>query len=176
MNFLFPLVYSCILFGSLAILCLYLFGLFQVTQQVEQRITLLESRIQKDQEYSENFYKLGQLYLRKKIYDKAISLFRQALQHWDKNDKIGLGSLYNTLGFTYFKLKENEQAIYYYTQAIKLLPDYTLALTNLGLIYENKQLYKEAYTIYLKALGLDSQNKTAQTRIPIIKQKAELQL
>ena len=84
----------------------------------------------------------------KKIYDKAINLFRKALKYWDENDKIGLGSLYNTLGFTYFKLKQYEEAIYYYSQAIKLLPDYTLALTNLGLVYENKQMYKEAYNTY----------------------------
>ena len=171
---IFPLLYSSILFLGLAVICFYLVGLLKMTQKVEKRISILENRLQNDGQSSDDFYKLGQIYLRKKIYDKAINLFRQALKNWDENDKIGLGSLYNTLGFTYFKLKEYEQAIYYYTQAIKLLPDYTLALTNLGLVYENKQLYKEAYQTYLKALVYENQNKIAKTRLPIMKMKSEL--
>jgi tetratricopeptide (TPR) repeat protein len=174
MNSIFPLVYSSILFISLSIICFYLIGQLKMTQTVEKRITTLEGRLQSEENSADNFYKLGQIYLRKKIYDKAINLFRQALKYWDENDKIGLGSLYNTLGFTYFKLKEYEQAIYYYSQAIKLLPDYTLALTNLGLVYENKQMYKEAYNIYANALKYENENKIAKTRLPIMKMKAEL--
>lgn len=174
MTSIFPLIYSAILFLSLASICFYLVGQLKMTQTVEKRITMLETRLQTDERSSDNFYKLGQIYLRKKIYDKAINLFRQSLKYWDENDKIGLGSLYNTLGFTYFKLKEYEQAIYYYSQAIKLLPDYTLALTNLGLVYENKQMYKEAYSTYLNALKYEDDNKIAKTRLPIMKMKSEL--
>lgn len=174
MNFLFPLIYSSLLFISLSIICFYLVGQLRMTQAVEKRISMLETKLQNQDRSSDNFYKLGQIYLRKKIYDKAINLFRQALKEWDVNDKIGLGSLYNTLGFTYFKLKEYDQAIYYYTQAIKLLPDYTLALTNLGLVYENKQMYKEAYQTYASALNYENENKIAKTRLPIMKTKMQL--
>jgi len=145
-----------------------------MTQAVEKRITRLEIKLQTNERSADNFYKLGQIYLRKRIYDKAINFFRQSLKYWDANDKIGLGSLYNTLGFTYFKLKEYEQAIYYYTQAIKLLPDYTLALTNLGLVYENKQMYKEAFQTYSNALKYESENKIARTRQPIMQLKSDL--
>ena len=55
-----------------------------------------------------------------------------------------------------------------------MLPDYTLALTNLGLVYENKQMYKEAYNTYSNALEYENQNKIAKTRLPIMKVKAEL--
>jgi tetratricopeptide (TPR) repeat protein len=145
-----------------------------MTQAVEKRISILETRLQTNERSADNFYKLGQIYLRKKIYDKAIGLFRQSLKYWDVNDKIGLGSLYNTLGFTYFKLKEYEEAIYYYTQAIKMLPDYTLALTNLGLVYENKQMYQEAYKTYSKVLKYERENKIAKNRLPIMQLKADL--
>jgi tetratricopeptide (TPR) repeat protein len=173
---IFPLVYASILFGSLIIICFYLLNLLKRTQTVEKRIVVLESRLQLDQRSSENFYKLGQIYLRKKIFDKAIALFRQSLKYWDENDKIGLGSLYNTLGFTYFKLNKYEQAIYYYTQAIKILPDYALALTNLSLVYENKQMYIEAYKTYQSVLFYDSDNKIAKTRLPLMKIKSDLKL
>jgi tetratricopeptide (TPR) repeat protein len=174
MNTIFPLLYSSILLISLTLICFYLGGLLKMTQAVEKRISILETRLQTDERSADNFYKLGQIYLRKKIYDKAINLFRQSLKYWDENDKIGLGSLYNTLGFTYFKLKEYDQAIYYYTQAIKLLPDYTLALTNLGLVYENKQMYKEASKAYFDVLRYEDENKIAKTRFPMMQIKAEL--
>ena len=174
MNSIFPLVYSSILFLSLTIICFYLVGLLKMTQKVEKRLSILESKLQTSGKSSDNFYKLGQIYLRKKIYDKAIILFRNSLKYWDQNDKIGLGSLYNTLGFTYFKLKQYEEAIYYYSQAIKLLPDYTLALTNLGLVYENKQMYTEAFKTYSNVLKYETKNKIANTRLPIVKVKVEL--
>src|SRR6476620_2168819 len=169
MAFLFPLFYSFILFFSLLFLCFYFFGQVKTRQKVEKRLSLLKTRLQKKERSSENFYKLGQLYLSKKIYEKAINLFRSSLNLWDQNDKIGLGSLYNTLGFYYFKLEKYDNAIYYYTIAIKLLPDYVLALTNLGLVYEKKQNYKEAYTNYEKAFKYNKNNKIISSRLIALK-------
>lgn len=171
---IFPLIYSCILFISLTFIGFYLLGQLQMTKKVEKRLFILENKVQTNTKSSHNLYKLGQIYLNKKIYEKAITLFRKALLYWNPDDKIGLGSLYNTLGFTYFKLKRYEEAIYYYTQALKLLPDYTLALTNLGLVYEHKLMYKEAYQTYFNALKYENKNKIAKSRLSIVKLKNEL--
>ena len=70
MNSFFPLVYSSILFLSLIMLCFYLVGLLKMTQTVEKRITILETKLQINDQSSDNFYKLGQIYLRKKIMTK----------------------------------------------------------------------------------------------------------
>lgn len=174
MTTILPIIYSFILFGSLAIICFYFIGQLNMIQKVEKRLAILETRLQASNKSSDNFYKLGQIYLRKKIYNRAITLFRKSLNYWDQNDKIGLGSLYNTLGFTYFKLKQFEPAMYYYHQAIKLLPDYSLALTNLGLVYENKEMYQEAYNTYSLVLNYENKNKIASSRLPVVKLKAEL--
>lgn len=174
MHSIFPLLYSFILFISLIFIFFYIVGQLRMTQKVEKRLTIIENQLQTDQRFSDNFYKLGQIYLQKNFYEKAINLFRQSLKDWDLNDKIGLGSLYNTLGFTYFKLKEYEYAKYYYLEAIKLLPDYTLALTNLGLIYEINKMYFEAFTIYDTVLNYEQNNKIALSRIIIVKEKAKL--
>lgn len=174
MQLIFPLLYSSILFISLIILCVYLLGQLQMIQKVEKRRISLEIKLKTNQNFYENFYKLGQIYLRKNFYEKAINLFRHSLKTWDQNDKIGLGSLYNTLGFTYFKLKQYKYATYYYLEAIKLLPDYTLALTNLGLIYETSKMYTEAYNTYAKVLNYERQNKIALSRISIVKEKVKL--
>ncbi|MGN6532458.1 MAG: hypothetical protein ACTHK0_12000, partial [Ginsengibacter sp.] len=66
MNTIFPLLYSSILFLSLTIICVYLVGQLKMTQSVEKRISLLETRLQTEERSSDNFYKLGQIYLRKK--------------------------------------------------------------------------------------------------------------
>ena len=46
MNLIFPLVYSSILFFSLATICFYLVGQLKMTQRVEKRISILETRLQ----------------------------------------------------------------------------------------------------------------------------------
>ena len=171
---IFPLLYSFILFFTIVVICLYLIGQLRMTQKVEKCISILENKLKTNQQSSDNLYKLGQIYLRKNFYEKAITLFRQSLTNWNINDKIGLGSLYNTLGFTYFKLKQYEYAKYYYLQAVKLLPDYTLALTNLGLLYEINKMYFEAYKTYGVVLNYERNNKIACYRINLVEEKMKL--
>lgn len=174
LNFIIPFLYSLIFFLSVLGLCFYLIGQIKMTQKIEKRIFILERKLQMNEHLSNNFYKLGQIYLQKNFYKKAISLFRKSLVNWDSNDKIGLGSLYNTLGFTYFQLKEYDYSKYYYLQAINLLPDYTLALTNLGLIYETNKMFREASDIYNTVLKYDKNNKIALSQLALIKRKTKL--
>nr|QWK41779.1 hypothetical protein [Protohalopteris sp.] len=148
MNSLFPLLYSIVLFLILLIISSYVIQQVNNTQKAEKKIMVLQKNIQSNRFSYQDNYKLGQLYLKKKLFSKAILLFREALKTWDFNDKIGLGSLYNTIGFTYFKLKQYDFAIYYYQIAIKILPDYALALKNLAYTYEKVSLYNEAFNFY----------------------------
>jgi tetratricopeptide (TPR) repeat protein len=164
MNSLLPLVYSTSLFVSLLLLCLYFISQVQRTQIIEQRLLILEKKLKNNPSCYESFYKLGQIYLRKKIYIKAINFFKSSLKNWDNNDKIGLGSLYNTLGFTYFKNQKYKQAIYYYIEATTVLPDYTLALNNLAFAYETTKQYKKSCNIYSKVLKYDEANEMALSR------------
>ena len=171
MNSLFPLIYSVALFLFLTAISFYLIRQIWNTQNLEKKIFLLQESIKKNNTNYEDFYKLGQLYLKKKLFSKAILVFRRALKNWDPNDKIGLGSLYNTIGFTYFNLKQYNLAIYYYKIALEILPDYNLALTNLGYTYEKLNLYSESYNCYKKALGWDTKNQLSSLRIGIVKKR-----
>nr|YP_011007219.1 hypothetical protein V2494_pgp021 [Pleurophycus gardneri]QWK42491.1 hypothetical protein [Lessoniopsis littoralis]WAM64506.1 hypothetical protein [Pleurophycus gardneri] len=171
MNSLFPLVYSIALFVFLFIISFYILKQITNTQKLEKKIFRLQESIKKDNVSYETFYKLGQLYLKKKLFYKAILLFRQALKAWNPNDKIGLGSLYNTIGFTYFTLKQYNLANYYYSIAIEIIPDYTLALTNLGYSYEKLNLSVESYNCYKNALVWDPENRLASSRILVVEKK-----
>nr|YP_011007359.1 hypothetical protein V2495_pgp021 [Scytothamnus australis]WAM64788.1 hypothetical protein [Scytothamnus australis] len=171
MNSLFPLVYSLILFFFLFLISFYLVKQISNTQNMEKKIFKLEQITKKSDSSYETFYTLGQLYLKKKLFYKSILLFRRSLLAWDINDKIGLGSLYNTIGFTYFTLKQYSLAVYYYKIAIRIIPDYTLAITNLAYTYEKLNLPVESFNCYKKTLDWDPTNRLALARIEISKRK-----
>nr|QWK42064.1 hypothetical protein [Pseudochorda nagaii] len=171
MNSLFPLVYSAALFIFLSVISFYIIKQISNTQKVEKKIFVLQEAVKKNDASYESLYELGQLYLKKKLFYKAILLFRKALKTWDTNDKIGLGSLYNTIGFTYFTLKQYKLASYYYNIAITIIPDYTLALTNLGYTYEKLDLTVEAYNCYKDTLVWDPKNELAALRILITEKR-----
>ncbi|CAM9095549.1 unnamed protein product [Choristocarpus tenellus] len=171
MNFFFPLIYSIILFLILIIIGFYTIQQIINIQKTENQIINLRKKIQNNQNNYENNYKLGKLYLKKKIFNKAILFFRQSLKNWNLNDKISLSSLYNILGFTYFNLKQYNFAIYYYKISLQLLPDYILALNNLGFVYEKINLFEEAFNCYETILKYDKINKVALSRKTYITQK-----
>lgn len=162
---LLPIIYAIIVFCVLLIAIVYIVGQIRLNQRVETKLNYLTRKIKSANISYDDCYRLGQIYLQKKIYNKAIILFRKALEDWDANDKIGLGSLYNTIGFTYFTLKKYYYAIYYYEKSINLLPDYILALSNLGLAYEKVKLYKNSISIYEQIQVYDKKNELAKERI-----------
>ena len=104
-------------------------------------------------------FKLGQLYLRKKIYNKAIEEFRACFKTWDKNDKLGIASLFNTLGFTYYQLKEYDIAVYYYKIALTVTPDYVTSLTNLAYLYQSQNQTSELQSVYSKLILFEPDSK-----------------
>lgn len=58
-------------------------------------------------------------------------------------------SLYLALGDSYKEVKNNEEAIKYYKQALEINPDYFLALYNLGVVY-----YSRAFDLNMEANDL----------------------
>ena len=141
------------------------------TQRLEKNIFKLQELVKKDDPSHEDCYQLGQLYLRKKLFFKAVVIFRKALKLWDPNDKIGLGNLYNAIGFTFFNLEEYDYAIYYYKVAIKIIPDHTLALVNLGYSFEKVNSSITGYNCYKAALFWDPYNELASTRFLVVEKK-----
>ena len=171
MNSIFPLFYSIALFFFLSLISYYILKQIINTQKLEKKIFNLQELVKKDVPYYEDCYQLGQLYLRKKLFLKAIVIFRKALKLWDPNDKIGLGNLYNAIGFTFFNLEEYNYAIYYYQIALKIIPDHTLALVNLGYSFEKINLILKGYHCYKAALFWDPYNKLASTRFLTVEKK-----
>lgn len=171
MNSIFPLLYSIALFIFLFFISYYILKQIINTQKLEKKIFKLQELVKKDDLYYEDCYQLGQLYLRKKLFLKAIVVFRKALKLWDPNDKIGLANLYNAIGFTFFNLEEYDYAIYYYKVAIKIIPDHTLVLINLGYAFEKINSIITGYNCYKAALFWDPYNELASTRFLAVEKK-----
>ena len=136
MEFLLARIYLVAIFAILLLSAIFLALQIQLRQNLEKTLVEIQSEPEKDVNPYENRFKLGQIYLRKKIYTKAIEEFSECAENWDKNDRLGLASVFNSLGFTYYQLDENQRAIEYYKTALELTPDYTTCLLNLGYAYK----------------------------------------
>tara|TARA_B100000768_G_scaffold115424_1_gene106831 strand:+ start:106 stop:636 length:531 start_codon:yes stop_codon:yes gene_type:complete len=155
-------IYLAIVFLILLLSVVFLGYQIRVTQQFETNLENFRSKKITEKNSYENIFKLGQLYLRKKIYNKAIEEFRLCFREWDKNDTLGIASLFNTLGFTYYQLKEYDIAVYYYKIALTLTPDYVTSLTNLAYLYQSQNKISEVKNIYTKLLVFDPSSKKTQ--------------
>ena len=90
-----------------------------------------------------------------------------------ENEPIeGKAIIENALGFTYAAQKDFKKAIKYYKFAITSLPDYTIALNNLGSAQQKLFDYAEAYSTYKKVLEIDPKNKTALKKSKELEQRA----
>ena len=68
------------------------------------------------------------------------------------------------MGYAYFAQEQYDIAIRQYKEALKLYPEYVVALNNLGNVYEKKQMIAKAVETYRQVLELDPENKTAKQR------------
>lgn len=170
----YALFYSILLFIILILISFYIFQKIINIQLIERKIKSLQQEDKNINLDSENLYKLGQLFLQKKLFNKALLFFYRALLVWDLNDKIGLASLINTIGVTYFQLKKYKFAIYYYKVAIKIIPDYTLILKNLAFVYESTKIFTKAKEYYNYCLLLEPNNKLFIERLRFINRQLNL--
>ena len=77
-------------------------------------------------------------------FDEVISKLKKSIELEPEN-----ASLYLALGDSYKEVKNNEEAINYYQQALEVNPDYFLALYNLGVVY-----YTRAFDLNMEANDL----------------------
>ena len=173
----------------LVLVCLagwFVFRQVLKTRKSELTITKLESKFKKEVGTVEEYYELGSIYLRKKLYVQAVSQLKKALKAAEsemgalpsadttededadtsENNPImePLAPLYNALGYAYFGQEQFDLAIRNYKEALKCKADYLVAMNNLGHAYERKKLMKQALETYDEVLSQDPKNDTAKRR------------
>ncbi|MDX2253959.1 MAG: tetratricopeptide repeat protein [Pseudanabaenaceae cyanobacterium bins.39] len=130
-------------------------------RSLEKVISELQPKLQKEKGTPEDYYQLGSVYLRKKLYAQAIALFNKAIKEGGDN----IPEVYNALGFSYFSQEQYDLAIKNYKEAIALQVGYVTAINNLAHAYEKKKLLPQAIEMYEQVLALDENNDTAKRRL-----------
>jgi tetratricopeptide (TPR) repeat protein len=139
-------------------------------RSMEMVITNLQPKLQTDKGEPQEHYELGSVYLRKKLYPKAISEFQRAI----KAGGEGMAEIYNAIGFAYFAQKQYDLAIKNYKESLTLQPQYVVAWNNLGNVYESKKLIPQALEAYEQALTIDTSNEIAQRRAIALRKRITL--
>jgi tetratricopeptide (TPR) repeat protein len=136
-------------------------------RSLESVISDLQPKLQKEKGSPEDYYQLGSVYLRKKLYAQAIALFNKAIKEGGDN----MAEVYNALGFAYFSQEQYDLAIKNYKEAIALQEGYVTAINNLGHAYEKKRLLPQAIDMYEQVLVIDNKNETAKRRLTSLRKQ-----
>ncbi|MFN0212788.1 MAG: tetratricopeptide repeat protein [Saprospiraceae bacterium] len=153
-------------------------------KQYEDSKAAAEKALAIDLSHAKGSYYLGNWFVDKLNYDKAVELYQKAILLYPEYAPPynGLGNVYrdkkeydkaaelyqkailldpeyayphNGLGNVYVDKKEYDKAAEYYQNAIKLDPEYPPPNYNLGGIYADKKEYDKAAEFYQKAIELD---------------------
>ncbi|MEM9273540.1 MAG: tetratricopeptide repeat protein, partial [Cyanobacteria bacterium P01_F01_bin.143] len=165
-----PLVYISTL------LAILLVAVFFVGKEVikirlsENKFGKLQKKLKEQKGTAKEYYELGSLYLDKKLFVQSLTLFQKALK--DKEIETENKALvYNAIGYAYFAQEQYDIAIRQYKEALKIYPEYVIALNNLANVYEKKQMIVKAVETYEKAFKYEPDNKIAKRRLESLKKR-----
>lgn len=165
-----PVLYISILLGLLGIVAILLLRQIIKTRKIESRFSKLQNKLKNEKGTPQEYYELASIYLDKKLFVQAVQLLQRALKA--KNiEPENQALIYNALGFSYFSQEQYDLAIKNYKEAIKLFPEYTIALNNLGNVYEKKILVSPALECYQKTLEYDPKNTIAIKRVESLEKR-----
>ena len=99
----------------------------------------------------------GDIFMARKMYSEAIEAFNQG----SHKDPV----LRNKLGIANHQLMRLDAAKKCYEQAIKLKPDYSEAINNLGTVYYASKSYRRAISQYKKAIKLSPDSASMHSNL-----------
>jgi len=171
MNETLPIVYISILLIIISGAAIFILQQIFKTRKVEGSFSKLQKKLKEEKGTPQEYYELGSLYLKKKLFVQSISLFQKALKADREIEPENQALIYNALGFAYNAQEQYDLAIRQYKEALKLYPEYVVALNNLGNAYEKKQLTAQALEVYEAALKYEPKNPTAKKRAESLRKR-----
>jgi tetratricopeptide (TPR) repeat protein len=167
MDGLLAIAYLSTLVGILGVMGWLILRQVIKNRNLEAVITDLQPKLQKEKGAPEEYYELGSVFLKKKLYAKAISEFQKGIKAGGEN----MAEIYNAIGFAYFAQEQYDLAIKHYKEAVELQPGYVFALNNLAHSYEKKKLIPQAIDVYDKVLAIAPNDDTAKRRLVSLRKR-----
>jgi tetratricopeptide (TPR) repeat protein len=136
-------LYLLLTFGVLLILAVLLIRQIQLEIRINKGIknlklisTANKVKMNRIPTFSKKSFTLGDLYFQKKKYNDAIKEYRDCLETWEEDDRVGIVFILNRLVSTYLKLEEELIALYYCKIALNISPFSPQSLLNLNRLYD----------------------------------------
>ena len=108
-------------------------------------------------------YLLGDIYIKLKLYNEAISEYKKGLVIRGRNPHA-----YYTLGFLNLKLKNYTKSIEWFLKAIERNPQDMMSYYNLASLYEELSNFQKAKMNYIKAYELNPYSSISHNGINIV--------
>jgi tetratricopeptide (TPR) repeat protein len=166
-----PIIYLSVLVTLLGGTAIFLVRQVFKTRKTETTFSRLQKKLQKEKGTAQEYYELGSLYLNKKLFVQSVNLMQKALKAESETEPENKALIYNALGYAYFCQEQYEVAIRNYKEAIKLYPEYAIALNNLANVYERKQMVVKALETYDETLKFDPNNDVAKRRAESLRKR-----
>ena len=171
MNDNLPILYISALLVILVFAAIYILREVIKTRRQEITFSRLQKKLKQETGTAEEYYQLGSLYLDKKLFVQSLTLLKKALKADKELPSENQALIHNAMGYAYFAQEQYDIAIREYKQALKLYPEYVIALNNLGNVYEKKQMIVKAVETYKQTLEYDPENKTANLRVKSLEKR-----
>ncbi|WP_319419646.1 tetratricopeptide repeat protein [Pleurocapsa sp. FMAR1] len=171
MNENLPVIYISALLAILVLAAIYILREVIRTRKQETTFSRLQSKLKNEKGTAEEYYELGSLYLDKKLFVQSLNLLKKALKVDKELPSENQALIHNAMGYAYFAQEQYDIAIREYKEALKLYPEYVIALNNLGNVYEKKQMIVKAVETYREATKYNPENDTAKQRLKSLEKR-----
>lgn len=166
------LIYLLSLLGFLVVGAFLVVRQVLIRRELEEAAKVLGERVRSNEASSEDYFELGVILLRKKLFTQATKNLEKAKKQWE-GDQDDLAQIHNALGYAYFNMDRIEPAVEEYKAAVTLQPGYVTAWNNLGDAYEKQKKYQLAYDAYSEALVYSPDNSVAKSRAEFCKTRVD---
>mmetsp|Transcript_22107 Transcript_22107/g.37780 ORF Transcript_22107/g.37780 Transcript_22107/m.37780 type:complete len:257 (-) Transcript_22107:445-1215(-) len=143
-----------------------------VRRELDEAAKALGERIRTGEASCEDYFELGVVLTRKKLYTQATKNLERAKKLWD-GEETELAQVHNALGFCYFMMDRSDLAIPEYKMALAQQPGYVTAWNNMGDAHESNKAWGEALAAYQEALSYAPSNEVALQRSAYCKNKID---
>ena len=102
-----------------------------IRRELDASAKAMGERIRAGDATAEEYFEMGSIMLRKKVYTQAVRNLKLAAEMWE-GDQEDLAQIHNALGFGYLETDKLDASVAEFKKAVELQPGYVTAWNNLG--------------------------------------------